>query len=256
MPLIVLDPGHGGRDPGALGRSLREKDINLQVCLYLKSALERCSFRVVLTRDRDTERVPGVATGVDLKARAMLANTNGADLYLSWHYDASEKPEVAGLSVWIHPSQKDQPAYTKAELLADQITQHSGQRNRGVYFGDFQVLRDTHMDAVLIEGGFLTNPEEETWLADPTFLHKQAEGAARALCRLYGLPYQQASTDDPKPYPLTDLVTIKLSGSDLHQRGRLIDGRTYVPIRDLAEALGCSLNWDGSTQTVTITRGG
>ncbi|HEU4965200.1 MAG TPA: N-acetylmuramoyl-L-alanine amidase [Bacilli bacterium] len=190
MPLLVLDPGHGGRDPGAHGRHMREKDVNLQVCLLLREALTRCGITVAMTRDKDTERVPGVTEGVDLKARAMLANTNGADLFVSWHFDASSDPRVHGVAVWIHPSQKDKHAYHKAGLLAYHIATATNQKNRGVYLGDFQVLRDTMMDALLIEGGFLTSPEEEARIMQPGFLHLQAEGAARAICQIFGLPYR------------------------------------------------------------------
>ena len=82
MAMLVLDPGHGGRDPGAVGKNLREKDVNLSVCLLLRDALVRSGVRVLMTRETDTERVPDVAVGVDLKARAMLANTYGADLFV------------------------------------------------------------------------------------------------------------------------------------------------------------------------------
>ncbi|MGZ4031783.1 MAG: N-acetylmuramoyl-L-alanine amidase family protein, partial [Tumebacillaceae bacterium] len=170
MPLLVLDPGHGGRDPGALGKRLAEKDVNLKVSLRLRDALKRCGFRVLMTRETDIERVPGVTTAVDLKARAMLANTNAADLYVSWHYDACNDPKVHGVAAWIHLSQRDKPAYAKAELLAQKISDRSGQWNRGVYYGDFQVLRDTMMDAVLIEGGFITNAEEEANMSQDAFL--------------------------------------------------------------------------------------
>jgi len=256
MPLLVLDPGHGGRDPGACGRNLKEKDVTLRVCLFLRDALERNGFRVLLTRDKDTERVPGVAAGVDLKARAMLANTNGADLYISWHCDASNKPDVNGAAVWIHPSQQDKPAYHKAELIAERLTESSGQKNRGVYYGDYQVLRDTMMDAVLIEGGFITNPAEESLLGSGLFLYKQAEGVAQALCRIYGIPYVEGDASAvPKLERAVEEVKIKVSGLDQERQGRLIDGKTYVPVRDLAELFGCAVTWDGQTQTVTLTRG-
>ncbi|MBL0386166.1 N-acetylmuramoyl-L-alanine amidase [Tumebacillus sp. ITR2] len=257
MALLVLDPGHGGRDPGAVGQNLREKDVNLSVSLLLRDAMVRSGVRVLMTRETDTERVPDVAVGVDLKARAMLANTYAADLFVSWHYDAGNDPGVNGVAVWIHPSQKDKPCYHKAELIAQSIAANSGQKNRGVYYGDFQVLRDTMMDAVLIEGGFLTCPVEEAHMADEAFLRLQAEGAAKALCRILGVVYVEPT---PVVVEKTDEaeegVHVMLNGMPLHQLGRLIDGRTYVPVRELAEMLGCSVQWDGSTQTVTLTKVG
>ncbi|MGZ4163278.1 MAG: N-acetylmuramoyl-L-alanine amidase [Tumebacillaceae bacterium] len=254
MPLLVLDPGHGGRDPGALGKRLAEKDVNLKVSLRLRDALKRCGFRVLMTRETDIERVPGMTTAVDLKARAMLANTNAADLYVSWHYDACNDPKVHGVAAWIHLSQRDKPAYAKAELLAQKISDRSGQWNRGVYYGDFQVLRDTMMDAVLIEGGFITNAEEEANMSQDAFLQLQAEGAAEALCQVFGLPY--VAPDMQKSLqPDGDRVVVQVNGTRMGQFGKLIDGHTYVPVRELAELLGCAINWDNSTHTVSLTKG-
>jgi N-acetylmuramoyl-L-alanine amidase len=255
--MLVLDPGHGGRDPGALGQNLREKDVNLQACLLLRDALVRCGVRVLMTRETDTERVPDVAVGVDLKARAMLANTYRADLFVSWHYDAASDPDVNGVAVWIHPSQREKPCYHKAELIAQAIAANSSQKNRGVYFGDFQVLRDTMMDAVLIEGGFITSPDEEAQMGRQEFLRQQAEGAAKALCQILDVPYF------PEQVPAASSaagaaegVHVLVNGRPMPQLGRLIDGKTYVPVRELAELLGCAVQWDGSTQTVALTKVG
>ncbi|MCX7570605.1 N-acetylmuramoyl-L-alanine amidase [Tumebacillus sp. DT12] len=189
MPIIVLDPGHGGRDPGARGNVLTEKAVNLQACLILRDLLQQSGVTVLMTREADRECVPGVAEHVDLKARAMLANAERADLYVSWHYDASHDPNVHGVSVWIHPSQRGQSAYYKADLLAYKIAANTGQKNRGVYLGDFQVLRETMMDALLIEGGFITSPQEEGQLVSEAFLRRQAEGAAMAICQIVGVAY-------------------------------------------------------------------
>ncbi|WP_157729398.1 N-acetylmuramoyl-L-alanine amidase [Tumebacillus algifaecis] len=255
MPRIVLDPGHGGRDPGAVGKRLREKDVNLQACLYLREALLRAGFQVLMTRDKDIERVPGVTDAVDLKARAMLANTNSADLYVSWHYDASVDENVHGVSVWIHPSQKDRTAYYKADLICHHISTATGQKHRGVYLGDFQVLRDTMMDAVLIEGGFITNALEEAKMSDAHFLQTQAEAVAVALCKIFDRPYVAPIMVAPKKPRVDDRVTVKVNGASLVQQGRLIEGKTYVPVRELAELLGCVIAWDYDTHTVSLTRG-
>ncbi|TCP53806.1 N-acetylmuramoyl-L-alanine amidase [Tumebacillus sp. BK434] len=255
MPRIVLDPGHGGRDPGAVGQRLKEKDVNLKVCLYLRDALVRAGIQVLMTRDKDTERVPGVTSTVDLKARAMLANTNSADLYVSWHYDASADENVHGVSVWIHPSQKDKSAYHKADLLCHHISAATGQKHRGVYLGDFQVLRDTMMDALLVEGGFITNSLEEARMDDDRFLQQQAEAAAEALCKIFDYRYIAPTANASTALRREPLVTVKVNGASLVQHGRLIEGKTYVPVRELAELLGCAINWDNETHTVSLTRG-
>jgi len=256
MPRLVLDPGHGGRDQGARGKKLKEKEVNLRVCLLLRDALRRCGIEVLMTREKDTERVPDVTEAVDLKARAMLANTNRADLFVSWHYDVSTDPRVRGVAVWIHPSQKGMPVYHKADLLSHHIAVQTGQQNRGVYLGDFQVLRDTYMDAVVIEGGFLTNPEEEAALTQDEFLAQQAEGAAVALCRILDMPYiaPEAFTPVEVPKKPDNNVVVHVSGEERSVHGRLIDGKTYVPVREVAELLGYMVKWDGISQTVRVTR--
>lgn len=197
MPILVLDPGHGGRDPGARGTALTEKEVNLRACLILRDLLQQSGVTVLMTREADRECVPGVAEHVDLKARAMLANAEGAELYVSWHYDASFDPSVNGVAVWIHPSQRGQSAYYKADLLAYKLATHTGQKNRGVYLGDFQVLRETMMDALLIEGGFITCPEEEGQLVSDAFLRRQAEGAAMAICQIVGVSYMAHDSVEP-----------------------------------------------------------
>lgn len=256
MPLLVLDPGHGGRDPGAIGRNVCEKEVNLRVCLLLRDALLRCRFRVLMTRESDTERVPGVSAAVDLKARAMLANTNAADLFISWHYDANSNRDVQGVAVWIHPSQQDKPVYHKADLIAQGIAASSGQKNRGIYFGDYQVLRDTFMDAVLIEGGFITSAAEESQMLQDAFLRDQAEGAAKAICQMFGMPYlQPVKEQEARQWKAADSVQVCVNGDVMLQSGRLIDGKTYVPVRELAERLGLALQWDGATHTVTLNGG-
>ncbi|MFD2169518.1 N-acetylmuramoyl-L-alanine amidase [Tumebacillus lipolyticus] len=255
MPRIVLDPGHGGRDPGAIGKRLQEKDVNLKACLLLREALVRAGIDVLITRDKDTERVPGVTDAVDLKARAMLANTNSADLFVSWHYDASADEFVHGVAVWIHPSQKGKSAYYKADLICHRISKATGQKHRGIYLGDFQVLRDAMMDAVLIEGGFITNPSEETRLSDEQFLRTQAEAAAEAICQIFKMPYVEPPAVEPTRQRDADRVQIKVNGASMEQSGRLIEGKTYVPVGELAELLGCGISWDKETHTVCLTRG-
>lgn len=198
QPILVLDPGHGGRDPGAVGRRVREKDINLQVCLLLRDLLIRAGVRVIMTRDKDIWPSGAGTTGQDLAYRAKIANDANADLFVSWHYDSAEDPRAHGCAVWIHPTQKNKDAHHKASKLAYSISTCADQKNRGVYFGDFQVLQDTAMDALLVEGGFLTNSVEEARLTDIAFLRKQAEGAAQALCQILGVAYVQPHTQSPE----------------------------------------------------------
>ncbi|PWK16048.1 N-acetylmuramoyl-L-alanine amidase family protein [Tumebacillus permanentifrigoris] len=195
--LLVLDPGHGGRDPGAVGAHLRESDVNLRVSLLLRDALDRSGVRVLMTRETDVLPLKSGTVGEDLAYRARIANNAGADLYVSWHYDSSDNPSTDGVSVWVHPSQKGKRTEQWAKAISASIATAASQKDRGVNFGDFQVLRDTAMDAVLIEGGFISCREEEGRMADGAFLLQQAEGAAAALCGILGAAYVPPSSGAP-----------------------------------------------------------
>ncbi|HEU4962292.1 MAG TPA: N-acetylmuramoyl-L-alanine amidase [Bacilli bacterium] len=206
MPLVVLDPGHGGRDPGTVGNGYQEKDLVLATSLLIRDALQRCGIRVIMTRQTDTLPLPSGTIGQDLTYRANLANEADADLFLAWHVDYSTNPDVNGVAAWIYPQARGTRTETWAQLIVNAIAQATGQQNRGVYLGDFAVLRETVMDAVLIESGFITNVQEADHLAVPEFQRRAAEAVARAICKIFNLPYvapvvPQPTTPPPKPTP-------------------------------------------------------
>ncbi|KEO82047.1 N-acetylmuramoyl-L-alanine amidase [Tumebacillus flagellatus] len=207
MPIVVLDPGHGGIDPGTAGNGYQEKMLVLQTSLLLRDALRRCGFQVIMTRESDTLPLPGGSIADDLAYRAQLANQNKADLFVAWHVDSASSSDVNGVAVWIHPSTRGTRTEQWAQAIANGIAANTGQKNRGVYLGDFAVLRDTAMDAVLVESGFITNPTEAANLADTSFQMREAEGAARAICGIFNIPYNapvpsgQPGTPVPTPAP-------------------------------------------------------
>ena len=104
MPLVVIDPGHGGTDPGTVGSGYQEKTLVLQTALRLRDALRRCGFDVIMTRATDTLPLPGGTIAEDLTHRAQIANSASAHLFLSWHVDSVKRPDVNGVAAWIHPS--------------------------------------------------------------------------------------------------------------------------------------------------------
>lgn len=198
MPLVVIDPGHGGTDPGATANGFQEKNLVLQASLVLRDALQRCGIRVVMTRTTDTLPYPDGTIGQDLAYRARVANDAKADLFLSWHTDSASSPAVNGVAAWIHPAARGTRTQQWADRIAASIAASTGQTNRGVYYGDFQVLRDTAMDAVLIESGFITNLSEATRMASRAHLSAAAEGATKGICTLFNLPYN-APAQEPTP---------------------------------------------------------
>lgn len=207
MPLVVVDPGHGGTDPGTVGNGLQEKNITLDAALRLRDALTRCGIRVIMTRTTDSLVLPNGTISQDLSQRAAIANNNHADLFISWHVDSSSSPDVNGVATWIYPSAKGTSTQTIAQNIVDAIALATGQKNRGVYFGDFAVLRETTMDAVLIESGFITNAQEAANLAQASFRAKQAEAVAKAVCNWFKLPYVPPYTTATTPTQPTAIAS-------------------------------------------------
>jgi N-acetylmuramoyl-L-alanine amidase len=199
VPFVVIDPGHGGRDPGATANGYQEKNLVLQTSLKLREALQRCGIRAIMTRETDTLPSPGGTIGQDLAYRARIANDANADLFISWHTDAATSAEVNGVAAWIHPVTRGTRTQDIAERIVNSIAASTGQKNRGVYYGDFQVLRDTAMDAVLIESGFITNPEEARRMATQDYQQAAAEGTVEAICSIFNLPYNAPAKLTPPP---------------------------------------------------------
>jgi N-acetylmuramoyl-L-alanine amidase len=212
---IVLDPGHGGRDPGAVGRVLKayEKDINLSVSLMLKAILEKeLGVRVLLTRSDDRF--------VSLQERTRFANDNKADLFISIHTNASKDRNSRGVEIFYLSTARTTEAravealensvveiyeggeeairrYDDLALILSDIMQAENleqsnnlamklQMNicagttsvdRGVKQANFYVLRGAYMPSVLVELGFISNQVEEAFLVN----HQYQERLARTI---------------------------------------------------------------------------
>lgn len=216
---IVIDPGHGGRDPGALGRRLKEKDINLDIALRLRKRLRQTlSAEVVLTRERDDY--------LGLAERPRRANALPADLYLSVHCNAApDAPSAQGFETYFLSAARTdweravmarenaaldfdvpdtnqtradlvgsilrdlaQNEYLKeSQVLAERIQSAANLwlrgKDRGVKQADFLVLRNAYMPAVLVECGFLTNAAEEKLLGDGNYRERVATALASGLAQ-------------------------------------------------------------------------
>ncbi|MEW6192706.1 MAG: SH3 domain-containing protein [Bacillota bacterium] len=190
--VIVLDPGHGGSDPGALGPSgLQEKDFNLDVALLTAEELRGRGAQVFLTREADQY--------VDLYARTAKANSLGAAVFVSIHGNAAESPRLASLKAgtstyWYAPA--DDPVLgfqrEKRELLArclqKSLVDKLGRKDLGLFTANFVVLRTATMPAALVEVAFVSNPEEEGLMRADWF----RQAAARALVEGLEDYFQQA----------------------------------------------------------------
>jgi N-acetylmuramoyl-L-alanine amidase len=204
---IVIDPGHGGKDPGARGRrGTEEKEITLKVALQLRDLLNKQpGIRVLMTREQDVF--------IDLEERAKFANSHDADLFVSVHVNSHTSRSVNGLEIYHFGEAKDQRAlevaarengtplnstgvgweYLVADLLTTKKVEESlelawstkqamvGHMNghypvndHGVKTAPFYVLRFTSMPSILAEIAYISNPEEETLLRKPAFIRDVA----------------------------------------------------------------------------------
>jgi N-acetylmuramoyl-L-alanine amidase len=223
--VIVIDPGHGGKDPGALGRKgTREKDVVLNIANHLRDRiLQENSMKVLMTRETDVF--------VELEDRAKFANTHKADLFVSIHINSHPQTSVKGLELYHFGEASDPRALAVAArengtplekdaapwqfILADKLNDKKIDDSRelawttqktlmkylksfykindhGVKTAPFFVLRMTTMPAILAEIAFISNPTEEKLLQSPTYQKRMAEGIFTGL-QSYMTPLQTAS---------------------------------------------------------------
>lgn len=212
---IVVDAGHGGKDPGAIGRSgVKEKDVVLQVSRALRDILANNGVDVIMTRDKDEF--------ITLEGRTEIASRSKADLFVSIHANANPSKNLAGLEIYyledLSTKDKkeeqrlknhdilfgelamDQGVTDLEKIIADLLFTHKqrespaladnfaksiadavGMVNRGDKTARFFVLRNTLVPAVLIEMGYLSNAQEEKLLSSADYQQRLAGGIAQAI---------------------------------------------------------------------------
>lgn len=196
---VVIDPGHGGRDPGTRNQELglQEKHLSVAVSQRLQKILERHGYRVVLTRTDDTF--------IPLEERPARAVAAGADLFVSIHFNAVGKSTVSGVETYIltpsthrstgqgatgardaeiHPGNRhDHWNALLGFLVHRQLLRDLGSFDRGLKRARFQVLRGADCPAVLVEAGYLSNSREAARIATAEFQEKLAHSLALAIDR-------------------------------------------------------------------------
>lgn len=212
---IVLDPGHGGRDPGAIGTSgLLEKTINLDIAKRLKANLEKKGMKVTMTRDSDVY--------IPLEERVEHTHKAKADLFISIHANASYSRRVKGFEVYylserdaqeqrvLYCTQDNNTVFDRFSMkknsqvldkiildmmydykqdasrqlagnIARRVSSDADLRNRGSHEAEFTVLKNTVIPAVLVEVGFLSNRAEEEKLKSNEYRQKIADSLARSV---------------------------------------------------------------------------
>jgi N-acetylmuramoyl-L-alanine amidase len=173
-PLIVLDPGHGGADEGAKVHYLMEKRLCLMTTFLVRKYLEELGYRVIMTRSKDVF--------IPLQRRVSIANKTKAVLFASIHYNSAPSTEAHGIEVFYHGKNKQSGQSRKlAGLVLNNLVDQTKALSRGVKVGNYHVLRETQMPAILIEGGFITNGIERMQLREKAYLEKISKGIALGI---------------------------------------------------------------------------
>lgn len=152
MAKWVLDAGHGGNDPGAIGKhGRREADVVLEAVYEAKRLLERNGEIILLTRASDVT--------VDSKDRASIANNWNADYFISFHMNSFVEESVKGSEIVIF--EKGHKSEELAKFIKDELLANLKSNDRGIKEASYTVLRETNMPAVIIEAEFISNEDIE-----------------------------------------------------------------------------------------------
>jgi N-acetylmuramoyl-L-alanine amidase len=186
--VIVVDPGHGGIDPGAVSHSgVMEKKINLEIAQRLVALVKRSGGGAVLTRDGDydlTERnQTGWSNRDELQARLELAERNKANLYISIHLNSYPSADCEGAQVFYHPGSTE--GQRLAALVQQELIGALGDQYRWVKSEDFFVLRNSKCPAIVVEAGFLSHPREGALLSQPDYQDKVARCVCDGVIKFY-----------------------------------------------------------------------
>jgi N-acetylmuramoyl-L-alanine amidase len=169
---VVIDPGHGGKDPGATSvLGFYEKHINLAVATKVARILSKKGIKVKMTRTGDTYP--------ELEQRAAIANRLGADIFVSIHSDSFPKSSRTGYTMYV-ARQASKASHRAAGNIARHMSR-TGLNSHGTQTADFKVLTGTRGPAVLVEMGYLTNRTEAAKLKDPYFQNRLAQAIANGI---------------------------------------------------------------------------
>ena len=178
--VIVIDPGHGGPNPGSRGVGPKpEKDNVLAVAWDLKGMLEFAGAKVIMTRDGDYS--PGGPKADQLEARVQIANLSRGDVYVSIHNDWNKNSSITGTTTYFYSPD----GYRLAASLQRSVVGELRSRSLGVRWASYYVLKNTAMPAALVELGFLSNKQEANLLATRSYQTKAALGIYHGLVEYF-----------------------------------------------------------------------
>jgi N-acetylmuramoyl-L-alanine amidase len=171
--IVVVDPGHGGPDPGAIGiGGLRETDAVLSISKQVAALLERQGVRAVLTRQDERD--------LDLQPRVDIADRVNATIFVSIHANSfdDDRPDVNGLETYYYDA-----GYNLAKTIHQSIMDNTDMRDRGVKQANFYVMKYASMPSVLVEVGFVTGRDDARRLSDANGRSQLANAIAQGILR-------------------------------------------------------------------------
>ena len=196
---ILIDPGHGGKDRGAAGAKLKEKDYTLKLSMRVAAILHACGYKVYLTRTKDKY--------IPLLSRVYLQKLSRSDLFISIHCNAAKNKNVYGIETYAltpqyakstndtgkgnkkrnNSNRFDSNNMLLAYYLQRSMLLRTKALDRGVKRARFAVLKDINAPGALLEVGFLSNTKEENNLANPAYMEKLARGIADGILTYHQL---------------------------------------------------------------------
>lgn len=178
QPVVVIDVGHGGNDPGKIGvDGSLEKEINLEIAMRLKTYLERADVKVIMTREEDTALYgdsDSFKKSTDMKKRCEIINESGADLAISIHQNSYHEEYVSGGQMFYYKD--SEKGKELAEILQKRFDYVLGVENRRLAKanGNYYLLLHVKCPIVIAECGFLSNQKEAALLQDDTYQDRMA----------------------------------------------------------------------------------
>lgn len=182
--VVVLDSGHGGDDPGKIGvNQAKEKDVNLKIAKKIKKRMERKGWKVVMTREKDVmlgDPEAGNKKIHDMKARVELINKTMPQAAVSIHQNSYQDEQIHGSQVFYYSHSEEgkrmAEVMQKALLAADEENTRQAKANDTYY-----LLKRTEVPTIIVECGFLSNPEEAAKLIDPEYQKKLADAVTEGI---------------------------------------------------------------------------
>ena len=237
MKTIVIDAGHGGKDPGAIGTTgAYEKDFALTMALKLEARLMGSEVTAILTRKTDTY--------LELSYRAKIANDIRADCFISIHANSSTTQASGTETLY---TRADSQKF--AELLNKYMVGATGLRDRGAKIQNKAVTRETKMPAALLEVGFINHPGDEIKLLDNDFQNKVIESLAKAIFEYFGVKDRPSKSEViDHPYPVMDVVVH--AHEPQSYIGYNVKSLTWIPSRPVGELLGATIDYKNKKVTI------